>query len=385
MNNITHTLPFSFFTDLVIEGDIIYCPLANYNAVCKGNLANNQLEIIDILPGIAEDKGYACTGIYKIGNNLLLYEYDGDGSWVYDILGHKFSKLSDDKNLVFLSDTVFEKEDYLYIVSIRTAEVYKFDLQKHFLQSFTCKESVPDNVQMGNIIRHNDWIYIPLYHEKKMLIFDLDKEKYECYQYPENISGSYNLAYRGDELWIIGEDRKIYTWNIKEGKADLRAEFPDEIEQYISEPRYVLTFIDKNALWIFPASDKIIKYDIQKKRFEILKICEEESEERQYTGGYDIVKNINDKAFLLSSQKRVLYEIDLLTNDIQKHYFPIVNTFNGRLYPIPTDGKMLEKNYFDMIDALVKSIEAYNENSAIVNQGIVGKKINEYLNNDSIK
>lgn len=385
MNNITHTLPFSLFTDLVIEGDIIYCPLANYNAVCKGNLANNQLEIIDILPGIAEDKSYACTGIYKIGNNLLLYEYDGDGSWVYDILEHKFSKFSDDKNLVFLSDTVFKKEDYLYIVSIRTAEVYKFDLQNHFLQSFTCKESIPDNVQTGNVVRHNDWIYIPLYHEKKMLIFDLDKEKYECYQYPENISGSYNLAYRGDELWIIGDDRKIYTWNIKENKTDMRAEFPDEIKQYIPESQYVLTLIDKDALWIFPPSNIMIKYDILTKHFEILKISAKEPEEEKFIGGYDVVKHINDKVFLLSSRKRVLYEIDLLKKDIQKHYFPIVNTFNGRLYPIPAEGKMIEKNYFDMTDALVKSIEANNENSAMVNQGIVGKKINEYINNDSIK
>lgn len=370
----------SLFPDYVIEDDMIYFPLANYNALCRGNLLNNNVEIIQTFPDAKADQRYICIGIYKMESYLLCYIYGSKDIIVYDILRHDFSKLFCNKEIDFNSDTVFEKNDYIYIVSSRVLEIYKIDLQKKSIQGFTCDKYTSDDVQMGRIVRNGNYIYIPLYSEKIMITFELEKEEFEWYSYPENVSVIYNVACRNKELWIIGEDRKIYKWNIKDGKAGVCAEFPEDIELHISEIRYLFTFINRDILWMFPPLKEraIIKYNILTKQFKLVKISGEEMQ--NYTYGCETVKNIGNKAFWLSTQERILYEVDLITSNIQKHYFTIANIYNGQLYPPPVDGKMFDENYINAFEVMMKVIMEYNMHSMEKKRIKIGEAINEYIN-----
>lgn len=384
--------PLSLFYDFIIEGNTIYFPLANYNALCKGSLIDGRIEIIDAFPDIPPDKRETCMGIYKFKDYLLCEDsISGNSILVYNILQHRFSKLSTKKNNIFFSGTVFEKNNYVYIVSAATADIYKIDLQKNSLQCFTCNEYVSDDVQMGSIVRIGNSIFMPLNYKKVMLIFELEKEKFECYKYPENITNIYGLSHQGDKLWIIGEDKKIYTWSVKEREAYVYAGFPDYIEPSLLEAIYHgHSFINKDILWIFPLKTTIIlKYNILTGQLEKLDVLDEEEKKAKagQSGGfdYDIVKNVGDKVFFLSFKTRILYELDLITSDIQNHRFPIVNMFNGQFYPMPVDGKMYEDSYINGLDLLLESIAEYSKDAKVMEKGNVGKAINKYINNDSAR
>ena len=194
----------SFFYDYVIDDNMIYFPMANYNAICKGNLDNDQIGIIDIFPDMSANRKAAYCGVYKYEDCLLFSpNNDKDDVVVYDIMQHTFSRF-DKKNINFYGNTVFEKDNYIYVVSDITAEIYKIDLQNNFLQCISCKGYIADNAQISELLRIDNFIFIPLNQKKVMLIFDLDKETFECYEYPENILFISTICYQDDKLWISG-------------------------------------------------------------------------------------------------------------------------------------------------------------------------------------
>ena len=108
-----------FFYDCVIENNKIYFPLADFNALCEGDLTNDQISILDVFPDTPLNKSISFPGIYKHGDNMLFTSYkncDND-ILMYNMRQHKYFKFSNKDGLLLYSDTVFKKDDNIYIIS----------------------------------------------------------------------------------------------------------------------------------------------------------------------------------------------------------------------------------------------------------------------------
>lgn len=382
-----NTLSAPFFYDCVIEDNTVYFPLANYNSLCKGNLISGQTDIIDIFPDIPAYKTAAYAGVYKYGNTLLFSPYSADNFdiLVYSIPQQTFSGLLNNKDINFRSNTVFEKNEYIYIASCTTNEIYKIDLHNRSVDCLVSAKNKPDEYCYTEIVRIRDFILFPLNQRKVLLVFDMQKEKCECYEFPDDISYISTLCVHGENLWITGGSRKIYTWNIKKQEVRVCAEFPDNVRLFFEGNGHYLwfgsSFIYQDVLWLFPFyASVILKYNILTEKFEELEIPGEEETDglekaRFNTIKYGTVKKSGDKVFFLSSKTRIFYELDLVTNMIQRHYFYVNKKYNGQIYPVTEDGKILERNDAVNLEDFLENIKERANEEIIIKDEMTGGTI----------
>ena len=377
-----------FFYDWVVDNHMIYFSMCNYNALCRANLDNSQVEIIATLPDIPCEKGNEYFGIYQYKNYLLLGPLKSTSDFlVYDILNSRFIKILSEGEKSFYSSRVFEKGGFLYVVSAKTAEVNKIDLQNLSIKRIMCKQFFPDNAQINEIAKVDDLLYIPLNQEKKLLIFSMENENYRYCEFPINVSFISTIEFYGDKFWITGESKKLYVWNIGETKAQERANFPDDIKLFY--PRNIWfgnSYIYNDCLWLFPAyADSILKYNIITNKMEKYEILgEEESAEqmevewengRRFAAKYGIVKKHGSKVFFLSSKTKLFYQLDLLENHIDKYDFKMINIYNNQIYP---PGIMTEINFG--VDGLIRSVMRSSISVGIKKEKMIGENIYNFTN-----
>lgn len=387
------TLKRPFFYDCIIEDQTIYFPLANYNAICKGNLINDQVDIINTFPDIPADKRVAGCGMFRSGDVFLFYTSADDKQEVlsYDFLQNTFSKLSSNKNINFRSNTVFEKNGNIYICVVLASRIYKVDLCNNCMSCIVAANDLKENFLPTEITRKDDLIFFPLNQQKVLLIFNLQNEEYETIEFPSNISYVATLCYHNEKLWITGEDRKIYVWDVREKETSACVEFPDEVQPFFlrDNKRFIgfgNSLIYENDLWLFPiCTDVIIKYNIMSGNFEKIDIPGEEEvdgseENRFFKNKYGIVKKNGDKVFFLSSKTRILYELNLVTNNIHKHDLKVKDIYNGKIYPPPMDGIMMERLYTSGLESMLRSVELDTENVTMSRGDQVGEAIYKYIN-----
>ena len=360
-----------FYYDFSIENDTIYFPMAGYNALCKGSLLEDKIEIINTFPNIPLYKWASYIGIYKFEDYLLFSPYNNtDNFCLYDIKHNSFIELENKEKFHFYSTEIFNKDNILFIVSKYNAGVYRIDLHTLKIQ---CVESkfITNNAMIFEILRVNNHIFIPINRQKMLLLFDLEKETFQYYNYPLNISTIYTLCYQHNQYWITGEDRKLYLWNIESERALECEFFPEYIRPfYLRKNLFGNSLIDKNILWLFPIfTDSILKYNILTQSFERLLIdgeeeCEKTIEDelkagRPFPAKFGMIKRYNNKVYFVSSKTRILYELDLTKNELRPHLFFIDNIYKDHIYPYIENEIVKEEKYMDGLNCLLRALNKH--------------------------
>lgn len=382
-----------YFYDFALDGNEIYFSTGFYNALCRANLSNDQVEILKSFPDMPENRGLAYYGIYRLKEYLLLCPHNGsDDFLLYNIKTDTFRKLMNQGQIGFYSSAVWEKDNMLYIVSTKTAEIYKVNLQNFSVKRLSCKKYTTDNACISEIVRLENLLYIPLNQKGIMLIFDIEKEEFTHFQYPENVSYVATLCYYDGEFWTTGKDRKILKWQANETVASELGEFPDDVTLLGEDCSWFgRSFIYNNVLWLIPiCSDSILKYDFLTEQFEKIEIAgEEESVEqleeemkhgRYMRSKYNAIKKCENKVFFLSPKTRIFYEMNLETGIIDRHDFYVKNIYNGRIYPSPANEVAYEQSYANGLECLISYIEKENTNQKERNEELIGKTIHCYIN-----
>ena len=379
-----------FYYDFIIEDGSIYFPLANYNALCKGNLLNDQVDILDIFPGIPLNKRVSYTGIYKY-RDYILFSYMGEDIIVYDIVHCNFFRLEGDRKVNFSSSTVYEKDKYLYVVSTFNGGVYRIDFNEASIVCVTPMEYIGGNSLVGEVIRVGDVIFIPLNQKRLLVEFDMEKESFKYHEVPDNISLVNTLNFAHDRFWITGSDKKLYTWNIRDNEVIICNEFTGYVKLFYQEKIWFGNSVFyNNTLWLFPGyADNILKYNLLTKQFEKIEIEGEEEIEGDPYGGrffkikYRIIQKCDNKIYFTSSKTRILYELNLKTDYITKHLLNAKNIDNNQIDPSPEGGLMLEQNYTNGLGCLIKNLTRKNVNKSMskTKKEVCGKSINNYINN----
>ncbi len=356
-----------FFYNFDIEENEIYFPMATYNAFCKGNLSNDVVDIIGVFPDIPVEERAAYTGCYKAKEFVIFFPNirSTKDILVYNTIQKNYFTLKSVKNMVASNWTVFEKNNYYYAVSVVGRIVLKLDLQKRVVETIMHSEFPEMDIYMDSaILRLGECVYIPYNHRKFMLIFDLEKEEFRKIDYPINLSHISSICYSSGLLWLTGEERKIYSWNMEENTANVVAEFPNNVQQYFADRVWFKhSFVYDNVLWLFPRSANVIlKYNLLLNEFEQMTLPGEEEdgtheEGRFVISKYENVKRCGDTVFFWSSKTRILYELDLLTNNIAKHSFFIKCSYKGKPYPLQKQGVLKEDRYINSLENLVSILK----------------------------
>ncbi len=357
-----------FFYDVVIEENIIFFPIMWFNALCKGNLINDEVEIIDIFP---EMPIYICCSykrIYKYKEYLLFVPYASDETKefvLYDLAKSQFFNISNNFDTALMS-SIYGKDECLYYICLQTTKIFKIDLKSHSVQCISSDEYIINNPQIRGIDRAGDFLYIPVHKKRIILVFNFLTEQITHYNFPSNVLKIQTLCQNEGKIWITTEDKKIYMWELGQVKAHEAAIFPDSVKLFYHEKIwFAKSFIDKNILWLFPTfTDSILKYNILTNKFETLEIeGEEESTEKlkeDFSNGrcmaikYSIVQKYDNKVFFLSSKTRILYELNLDDNLICRHILKVNNIYNNQIYPPTENGIMQERSYTEGLRCLIK-------------------------------
>ena len=225
-----------FFYDWEVDNDIVYFSMCYYNALCKANLNNDQVEIIGTFPGVPYEKGNEYFGIYRYENYLLLGPIKStDDFFVYDTLHSQFFKIPNEGENRFYSIRVFAKDHCLYIVTMKTAQVNRIDLKDFSAKCVMHNEFEVDNAQVINVERVDDLLYIPVNQKKKLIIFSIEKGEYSYCRFPSNVSAISTIDYYDGRFWITGEEKKIFAWDVDEKEAQEIVDFRTILDYFSQE------------------------------------------------------------------------------------------------------------------------------------------------------
>lgn len=380
------------FYDWAMSGSTIYFSSVYYNALCKADLKNDEVEILATFPDIPAHKGNSYFGIYKKKSSLLLAPLINSNDFlIYDIEDSKFSRLSNIGGINFTSTAVFLKDDYIYIVSRKTAQITQINLVEHSVQHMAYEEFIADDALIVELVRVNNLIYIPVNQKKVLLSFDLTTREFRNYPFPENVSFIGSICYFDGNFWITGETRKLYTWNLNNTIAYEVIDYPNDIKLYYKRKIFFgSSFVYDNILWLFPLySDSILKYKLLTNQFEKIEIEGEEESEvqideemkrgRYLPSKYCMVQRYDDKVFFLSAKTRLFYELDLITDKIYKHDFRVRNIYNNQLYPPPMTRVIPEASYTKGLECLIKTSMQEVNNIEMKCRKAVGEKIYNHI------
>jgi hypothetical protein len=383
-----------FFYDWEVDNDIVYFSMCYYNALCKANLNNDQVEIIGTFPGVPYEKGNEYFGIYRYENYLLLGPIKStDDFFVYDTLHSQFFKIPNEGENRFYSIRVFAKDHCLYIVTMKTAQVNRIDLKDFSAKCVMHNEFEVDNAQVINVERVDDLLYIPVNQKKKLIIFSIEKGEYSYCRFPSNVSAISTIDYYDGRFWITGEEKKIFAWDVDEKEAQEIVDFPDDIRLFFSRNNWFEnSFIYNDCLWLFPAyADLILKYNILTKRLEKFEISGEEEDPekideelrsgRQFASKYNVVKRYGNRAFFFSSKTRIFYEINLQTNKLYKHDFKMIYLYNNQIYPLVGNEIMSEIRY--ELEGLIRILTKKVTNISVKKEQIIGNIIYDRISKDN--
>ena len=306
---------------------------------------------------------------------------------MYNMRQHKYFKFSNKDGLLLYSDTVFKKDDNIYIISKTKATIYKFNLKNYSFEYIGGVKGIEKNTPAVELMQIDDLIYLPINPKRQFLIFDLKTEKYEFCRYPDNISVILTLCHGNGNIWITGDDRKIYTWNIENRTACECSQFPEDIYLFFQNESYFEnSFVDNNILWLFPGhANAILKYNIITQHFENFKIPGEEEninikqKKRFFTTKYRYIKKNGNKVFFLSSKTRVLYELDLNTQELYRHYFCFHNIFHNCFYPTLDKQVIVEGDWLAGLRSMIQIVKEIKRNDKYDKQKQAGVKIYQYL------
>lgn len=382
-----------FFYDMIMDNNDIYFSMSRYNALCRASLIDDQIEIINTFPDRSPYNWRGCVGVCKIKDRLLFSSAEKkDDLLIYDISSERFSKIISNGQIRFYSFHVFEYKENLYIVSSDTAEIFKIEIDNLKIKTFDNHQNISKDAEIGVPIRVENRIYISVNKNKELLVFDLDKEVYETFPFPHIISRICTMCYHSGRLFITGFDKIVYAWNIYDGKVDEIASVPNNVKSYYSgEVCFTHSLIYNNVLFLFPGfADAILKVDIFTGQVETLEISgEEESAEeidwelkngRCFPVKYNIVQRQDRRVFFRSSKTRLLYELDLQTNEIINHDFKISNIYQNKIYPPAENGILSENYYMDglriLMENLGEKITAIRESQGQKVGKIIYKSIN---------
>lgn len=384
-----------FYYDVAIEENTIFFPIMGFNALCKGNLINDEVEILDIFPDIPVYIHCSYKRIYKYKDFLLFVSYVDDDKKdfvLYDLAKSQFFNISNNYDTAIMS-SIYGKDECLYYICLQTTKIFKIDLKRHSVQCISSDEYIINNPQIRGIDRAGNFLYIPVHKKRIILVFDFFTERIKHYNFPSNVSEIQTLCQNEGKFWITTEDKKIYIWELGQAKAYEAAIFPDSVELFYHEKIwFTKSFIDKNILWLFPTfTDTILKYNILTNEFETLEIEGEQesavtlkedfSNGRCMAAKYSIVQKYNNKVFFLSSKTRIFYELSLENNLICRHILKVNNIYNNQLYPPAENGIIKEKYYAEGLKYL-KERQIPDENKTIMNKSvgqIIYKKINDSM------
>lgn len=384
-----------FFYDAVVEQDVVYFPVNFYNALCKGNLITDQVEILTIFPKIPTYIYCAYKGIYKFKDYLLFSSHDScerKDILLYDIKSSQFIRLPNKLEITFDGGVVFECIDKIYFLSRSTAKINVIDVQEFTVRDVSYRGCVLDNARITELVKIDNLVYIPVNQKKVIFILDINSEKIRLCDFPANISFIATLCFSCGKFFITGESRKLYIWTLGEKMAYEREEFPADIKLFYNDNiwfRY--SFIHQDVLWLFPFyATAILKYNLFTQKFEKVEIAGEEEgtieqidEEIQngrcFASKYGIVRKYSNRVFFLSSKTRIFYELDLQTNIIVKHDFRVIHKYKDNIYPLL---ETYYTGYRDGVEFLIENIKknATNNYMGKKDDKLIGKAINNHIN-----
>lgn len=320
-----------FFYDCAIENDTIYFPMANYNALCRADLKKGKCEIIDIFPDEDNSKLLHC-GIFKVDNYLLISVSRGKNRFlIYDLGENKFNVIQtngiDKSWLEFTGNQVVIYGDYLYIFPYKLV-VLKVNISSLTAQYIKYPNILPEDDSLGQVLRVNDIVYLPLMNNNIIYTFDLRNESFDKICLNIDINGIATIEFDGNIFWLTGKNRGLYAWNKDSNVVTKYDRFPKGFGRIIDCEynwfSYSIYF--ENYLYLIPAyANMIVRYDIKNQEMQEVHISnEEESEEtirrpgRFFWAKYLKAKRINNKILLVSSKTKKIYILDMHTQKIEK-------------------------------------------------------------------
>lgn len=325
-----------FFYDWIWEDREIIYPLANYNALCKTDIATGRTTIMSRAD--EENIPLLFSGIYKWESYLLL---SGSAAkrklTLYNLCSDEWSYISvdeDKKNwLNFREEDVFEQGDSIYIISYFLI-IFKVNIEKNSVEYLFYPDMKPEGDVRSEVVRVNNIIYIPMRHNNKIYKFDLETEQIEIIAVNTELKGIDTLCFDGERFWMTGTEKMICSWDEKSNSCISYCNFPHNFKKFHGiegEDGYWFcrSGVYEKKIYFIPCyANMLLELDTNTYNMEEIFIPDEEESaetirrpERFFDAKFSAAKKRDNMLMLVSAENKNLILIDLNTKKIDKVEF----------------------------------------------------------------
>lgn len=257
-----------FYNSLIVGNDVWFIS-SELNELCKMDIRQGNVEVIEIIPSQQNVKDYH-LGIQKVGDQLIILPCHAGDIIEIDlkkkkINGNSYKQSLDNNNF----DKYIRYKKYIFMKPRAYPAIVRYDIEEKIFTYYTeCMEEFlkyldkkNEMIFLGEVCVRGSCILMASCKTNKILEFDMDTGRHQTHIVGSDKLNYAGMTYDGTDFWLIPyEGKAIVKWNYETKKY---WEFDDYPVRFKGDKWLFIDIIPcKDYLLAFPAfSNMIIKIE----------------------------------------------------------------------------------------------------------------------------
>lgn len=304
-----------YYYDIDIKEDMAWIPIYGLDSICCMDIKTGKIREIETNYHLMSGSFY--DGIYKMKKGLVVSQTQNRKKlFYYDECNSRNNYVMQlDYDVILVHDRVFEFNGCLYIFALQ-AVIIKVNILSHEIEYFFYKGVKADTFLGKPVVRNGNKVYILQKSETNLLIFDLEKNKFEVKKtdLPYDLE---TMCLEKQELWFTNNKGELLSFSLNTNKVkkkdiDLGKELYGQVESFCK------SFFFNESVWLIPTKiDCIIKYNVTTESFARI-VCPKDCQvpHRKNSYKYISVAIYKNFLFLLDCASEKIYRLDMLSAEI---------------------------------------------------------------------
>lgn len=257
------------FHDCYFEKDTAWFVCNGYNALCKMDLNNGNIEVVAQIPlkTNVTQVGQYCD-IIRFEDKIIMLPMNSFEICEYDLLKKTFKKTLIPDSVYPNFDRMIRYKDYLFMKPKRYPAIVRYNIKtgvcKYYKKCIKEFYELSDNrpMFMWAVCVRDNLLLMASSIVNKVVEFNMDTGKSKVYTVGSEEMNYFGMEFDGTDYWLIpNEGKTIVKWNYETGKTTEYCDYP---ENFIGDTRGFVGIVCCGTYMLaFPReANMIIKVDI---------------------------------------------------------------------------------------------------------------------------
>lgn len=280
------------FEDFEIVDNELWFSARDFNGIFRVDLINGEIKYVGILPNELYYKSRLCVKLIRIHEKIIFIPTNANNIWIYNRNSKEWSELpikpitnAKDNHKFF---QIVKYKEFIYLIGANYPAIIKLDTKtneiKYIDDMFTKlknkKEEVSDVFFYISIVQKEEYLYLASCVSNEIFKFNMETYDYEVYEVGDSNNRYSGIAWDGNNFWLSPRvNNVVIKWDGNETYEEfiLGDEFNRNIFNFhgiiYDGTNLIMPGLEKDAtIYINPNNSDKIK--IERKKYNFMKILD---------------------------------------------------------------------------------------------------------------